>query len=72
MLGRFSPKLAAKAELAGKGHHYATESMLVIDPETGRYDADKTPSTGTETLFDYYRQLISGEVKDDRGDNAVF
>jgi divinyl chlorophyllide a 8-vinyl-reductase len=46
--------------------------MLVIDPETGRYDADKTPSTGTETLFDYYRQLISGEVKDDRGDNAVF
>jgi divinyl chlorophyllide a 8-vinyl-reductase len=71
-LGRFSPSLAAKAELAGIGHYYATESMLVLDPETGRYDADKTPSTGSETLFDHYARLISGEAKDDRGAHAVF
>lgn len=71
-LGRFSPKLAAKAELAAIGHYYATESMLVLDPETGRYDADATPSTGTETLFDHYARLVRGEVGDDRGDHAVF
>jgi divinyl chlorophyllide a 8-vinyl-reductase len=28
--------------------------MLVLDPQTGRYDAAATPSTGTETLFDHY------------------
>lgn len=71
-LGRFSPKLADKAELAGIGLYYATESMLVLDPETGQYDAAATPSTGTETLFDHYARLIHGEVSDDRGDHAVF
>lgn len=71
-LGRFSPKLADKAELAGIGHYYASESMLVLNPETGRYDADATPSTGTETLFDHYALLLSGEATDDRGDHAVF
>ena len=45
--GRLLPALAAKAELARIGRYYATESMLVLDPATGRYDADATPSTGT-------------------------
>lgn len=71
-LGRFSPTLADKAELAGIGHYYATESMLTLDPKTGRYDANATPSTGTETLFDHYARLVSGEARDDRGDHAVF
>ncbi|MEO0442779.1 MAG: NAD(P)H-binding protein, partial [Pseudomonadota bacterium] len=53
-LGRISPTLAEKAELARIGRYYATESMLVLDPETGLYDADATPETGTETLFDFY------------------
>ena len=53
-LGRFSPTLADKAELAGIGLYYATESMLFLNPETGRYDAAATPSAGTETLFDHY------------------
>ena len=53
-----APSLAAKAELAKIGRYYATESMLVLDPETGRYDADATPSTGTETLLDFYRELV--------------
>ena len=56
---RLRPTLAEKAELARIGRYYATESMLVLDPRTGRYDADATPSTGTETLFDYYRALAS-------------
>ncbi len=71
-LGRFSPKMADKAELAGIGYYYATESMLVLDPQTGRYDADTTPSTGSDTLFDHYARLLSGEAQDERGDHAVF
>lgn len=71
-LGRIAPKLADKAELARIGHYYATESMLVLDPVTGRYDADATPSTGSETLFDYYRAVLAGEAAVERGDHAVF
>jgi divinyl chlorophyllide a 8-vinyl-reductase len=71
-LGRAVPRLAAKAELARIGRYYATESMLALDPATGRYDADATPSFGTDTLFDHYARLISGEAAVERGDHAVF
>ncbi len=71
-LGRIVPPLADKAELARIGRYYATESMLVLDPVTGRYDADATPSTGTETLYDFYARMIRGEATVDRGDHAVF
>jgi divinyl chlorophyllide a 8-vinyl-reductase len=67
-----APGLAAKAELAKIGRYYATESMLVRDPVTGRYDADATPETGAETLLDYYRQLLAGEAAAERGEHAVF
>ncbi len=70
--GRVVPALAAKAELARIGRYYATESMLVLDPATGRYDAAATPSTGTETLFDFYAGLVSGAIAPERGDHAVF
>lgn len=71
-LGRVVPALAAKAELARIGRYYATESMLVLDPATGRYDAAATPSTGSDTLFDHYARLVRGEARDERGDHAVF
>ncbi len=72
-LGRVIPPLAAKAELARIGRYYATESMLVLDPVTGRYDADATPATGRETLFDFYARVVTqGERAPDRGDHAVF
>jgi divinyl chlorophyllide a 8-vinyl-reductase len=71
-LGHAVPALAAKAELARIGRYYATESMLVIDPQTGRYDAAATPSTGTETLFDHYAQLVAGAIVPERGEHAVF
>ncbi len=71
-VGRLFPALAEKSELARIGRYYATESMLVLNPETGRYDAEATPSTGTETLFDFYAGLVSGEIAPDRGDHAVF
>jgi divinyl chlorophyllide a 8-vinyl-reductase len=71
-LGRLLPPLADKAELARIGRYYATESMLVLDPRSGRYDADATPSTGTETLFGYYEELVRGGVGPERGEHAVF
>lgn len=70
--GRVVPSLARKAELARIGRYYATESMLVLDPKTGRYDAAATPSTGTQTLFDYYAALVAGADRPERGDHAVF
>ena len=71
-LGRLIPGLAAKAELARIGRYYATESMLVLDPATGRYDAAATPSTGTRTIADHYRALIAGNLATERGDHSVF
>ncbi|WP_091686254.1 NAD(P)H-binding protein [Methylocapsa palsarum] len=64
--------LAEKAELARIGRYYATESMLWLNPETGRYDADATPATGAETLFDFYSSVITGDIAPERGDHAVF
>lgn len=72
LAGRVVPALAAKAELARIGYYYATESMLVLDSQTGRYDAAATPSTGTDTLLDHYRAVLAGEITVERGDHAVF
>lgn len=71
-LGRLSPRLRAKAELARIGRYYATQSMLVWDAAAGRYDADATPSFGGETLQDFYARALRGEVADDRGEHKVF
>jgi len=71
-VGRLAPSVADKAELARIGRYYATESMLVLNPETGRYDAAATPSTGTETLFDFYQALVAGAAAPELGDHAVF
>ena len=72
-LGRVAPQLAAKAELARIGRYYATESMLVLDAATGRYDAAATPSTGQQTLADFYAGLASGaQGLPERVDHAVF
>lgn len=46
--------------------------MLVWDAVSGRYDADATTSTGSETLFDFYARLVSGATAPERGDHAVF
>jgi divinyl chlorophyllide a 8-vinyl-reductase len=68
----FSPKLGDKAELARIGRYYATESMLVFDPSAGKYSELATPSTGSDTLREHYKRMISGEGADDRGAHAVF
>lgn len=71
-LSRVFPAFEEKAELARIGRYYATESMLVLDPATGRYDAAATPSYGSETLFDYYARVVAGEATPERGEHAVF
>lgn len=71
--GRFSARLRDKAEFARIGRYYATESMLWLDPETGEYDADATPSFGSITLSDFYNQAIRhGLEGQDLGEAAVF
>jgi divinyl chlorophyllide a 8-vinyl-reductase len=71
-LAWFIPPLAAKAELARIGHYYATESMLVWDAQTQQYDAQATPSFGTQTLFQHYDQLLAGQVNVQLGEHSVF
>ena len=71
-LSRIWPRLADKAEFARIGRYYATESMLLLDPRTGRYDAAATPATGRDSLLDFYRAVASGEASVDRADHAVF
>jgi len=55
-VGYLIPAARAKAELARIGRYYATESMLVWDGE--RYDADTTPSFGSRTLEEHYRDVL--------------
>ncbi|MBK6683849.1 MAG: NAD(P)H-binding protein [Deltaproteobacteria bacterium] len=73
LLGRLFPGLLDKAELARIGRYYATESMLLWDPEKGRYDAEQTPSFGDDTLGTFYaRVLRDGLAGQELGDHAVF
>ena len=51
--------LAEKAEYARIGRYYATESMLLLDQESGQYSADQTPEFGSDTLLDHYRALVA-------------
>ena len=70
--GKLSSTINDKAEFARIAHYYATESMLVFNHETGQYDADNTPSSGTQTLFDFYAQLLDGTSTVERREHAVF
>lgn len=71
-IGRIFPAAARKAELARIGRYYATESMLVWNTQTNRYDAAATPSTGSDTLAEHYRQIIDGKAVQERGEHSVF
>lgn len=65
--------LAAKAEFARIGRYYATESMLAWDDEHQRYDAEATPSFGTDTLRDHYARMLSeGEAGQELGEHKMF
>jgi len=70
--GKIVPPLAEKAEFARIATYYGTESMLLLDPATGRYDAEATPSYGSETLFDHYRRVLAGETSVELGAHSLF
>lgn len=72
-LSRIIPRLEDKAEFARIGRYYATESMLVLNPETGEYDADATPEYGSRTLAEFYKDALEHGLKgQERGDHALF
>jgi len=73
MLSRAWPAAAAKAELARIGRYYATEPMLLRNPDTGRYDAAATPAYGIDTLETFYARAIErGLAGQELGDQALF
>lgn len=72
ILGSIIPSLKDKAELAKIGRYYATESMLVLNPVTGQYDEKLTPSTGTQTLFEFYKELVANKTGVDLKEHSVF
>lgn len=72
-LSRVIPPLAAKAEFARIGRYYATESMLLWDEVAQAYDAEATPSHGSETLSDFYtRVLRDGLAGQELGEQKMF
>lgn len=71
-LGRVLPPLADRAEFARTGYYYATESMLVWDSDAKRYDADATPETGSDTLWEHYQALLDGRAEHALGAHAIF
>lgn len=72
-LARLRPALADKAELARIGRYYASESMLLLNPETGAYDAAATPSWGSDTLEDFYRRVLrEGLAGQELGQHKLF
>lgn len=73
LLSKIFPKLEDKAEFARIGKYYCSESMLVLNPATGKYDADATPSYGTDTLRDFYRRVIKeGLAGQELGAHSMF
>ena len=72
-LGLLLPRFRDKAEFARIGRYYATESMLVLDAESGEYDAAATPSHGGTSLRDFYRRALeNGLDGQELGDHALF
>jgi len=72
-LARLFPGFRDKAEFARIGRYYASESMLLLNPQTGEYDESITPSYGTETLREFYaRVLQQGLAGQELGDHAMF
>ncbi len=69
-LGRISPKLTEKANLARIGRYYGTESMLLWDGQA--YRAADTPEFGNDTLRDHYAALLRGDAQSHLGAHGVF
>lgn len=72
-LSKVFPNLEDAAEFGKIGRYYAAESMLVLNPETGEYDAEATPGYGTDTLEAFFDRCVrEGMAGQELGDQAVF
>ncbi|XVF62660.1 hypothetical protein PTKIN_Ptkin09bG0026200 [Pterospermum kingtungense] len=72
-LVKIVPSLEDAAEFGKIGRYYAAESMLILDPETGEYSAEKTPSYGKDTLEEFFaRVLREGMAGQELGEQSVF
>ncbi len=73
LLSKIFPSFAEKAEFARIGKYYCSESMLVWDPVKQQYDADATPSYGTDTLRDFYKRVLKeGLAGQELGAHSMF
>ena len=57
IISPFSNWAKNKSELIKIAKYYATESMLIWDEKKNCYDANMTPSTGKDTLRDYFYSI---------------
>ncbi|KAL5983913.1 hypothetical protein ACLOJK_018011 [Asimina triloba] len=72
-LVKFFPAMEDAAEFGKIGRYYAAESMLVLDPETGEYSAEKTPSYGKDTLEEFFGRVIrEGMAGQELGEQTIF
>ncbi|KAF8394521.1 hypothetical protein HHK36_020731 [Tetracentron sinense] len=72
-LVKIFPSMEDAAEFGKIGRYYAAESMLVLDPETGEYSAEKTPSYGKDTLEDFFERVLrEGMTGQELGEQTIF
>lgn len=71
-LVKIFPAMEDVAEFGKIGRYYAAESMLVLDPETGEYNADKTPSYGKDTLEEFFERVLrDGMAGQELGEQTI-
>ncbi|GLU08329.1 hypothetical protein SLE2022_252470 [Rubroshorea leprosula] len=72
-LVKIFPAMEDAAEFGKIGRYYAAESMLVLDPETGEYSAEKTPSYGKDTLEEFFERVLrEGMAGQELGEQTIF
>ncbi|GMI70335.1 3,8-divinyl protochlorophyllide a 8-vinyl reductase, PALE-GREEN AND CHLOROPHYLL B REDUCED 2 [Hibiscus trionum] len=72
-LVKIFPSMEDAAEFGKIGRYYAAESMLILDPETGEYCAEKTPSYGSDTLEEFFARVLSeGMAGQELGEQSIF
>lgn len=62
-LALVSEKMSDLREFVHIGYYYATESMLLWDPQTQNYSSEKTPEYGHDILEDFYREVLRFGLK---------
>jgi hypothetical protein len=74
------PKINGGTAIIAFGHGELTACKPISDGDLAEYlaecvdgyDAAATPSTGTETLFDFYARLIKEEASLELRDHGIF